>query len=84
MTETKEEPKHTTTAQDASKQAQQDLAFDEDAFEEFEGEDWAIITHEEENQDLWQADWDDEDISDDFQRLQGALQATKPAPMSVS
>lgn len=29
---------------------------------------WAIITHEEGNADLWQADWDDEDAADDFQQ----------------
>lgn len=33
-----------------------------------------VTTTEEENQDLWEAEWDDEDVSGDFQaKLQGEL-----------
>eukprot|EP00197_Chlamydomonas_leiostraca_P007816 CAMPEP_0202859984 /NCGR_PEP_ID=MMETSP1391-20130828/1882_1 /ASSEMBLY_ACC=CAM_ASM_000867 /TAXON_ID=1034604 /ORGANISM="Chlamydomonas leiostraca, Strain SAG 11-49" /LENGTH=79 /DNA_ID=CAMNT_0049539103 /DNA_START=11 /DNA_END=250 /DNA_ORIENTATION=+ len=44
-----------------------DLAFDEDLFEEFENPD-AAVTPENENVDLWEADWDDEAAEgDDWQ-----------------
>ncbi len=41
--------------------------------------DWAIVTHEEENQELWQADWDDDvvaDVADFSSRLKEELDKT--------
>jgi hypothetical protein len=41
---------------------------DEDTFEEFNNDEWtAVDPAEAENAPLWEPDWDDEEVTDDFQ-----------------
>jgi len=47
---------------------QPDVTLEEDdAFEDFPLEEHKESTAEEQDQQLWQADWDDEDVTEDFQ-----------------
>ncbi|GBF91150.1 hypothetical protein Rsub_04819 [Raphidocelis subcapitata] len=61
----------------STQEVAKDLALEEeDAFEEFASHVVKDDAHaaEEENQELWTADWDDEEVGDDFQqRLQREL-----------
>lgn len=63
------------TPQEAAKQAeQQQQIVEEDEFEEFEAEDWDARQEDPKNQALWEQDWDDDNINDDFsQRLKAEL-----------
>ncbi|KIZ06609.1 hypothetical protein MNEG_1343 [Monoraphidium neglectum] len=56
---------------DKSKAAPKDASLEEDdAFEEFASHVVKDEAHaaDEENQELWQADWDDEEVGEDFQQ----------------
>ncbi|PRW60902.1 26S proteasome complex subunit DSS1 [Chlorella sorokiniana] len=61
--------------QEAAKQAeQQQQIVEEDEFEEFEAEDWDARQEDPKNQALWEQDWDDDNINDDFShRLKAEL-----------
>ena len=39
---------------------------EDDEFEEFAAEDWTAAKEDAEDQKLWQDDWDDDDVDDDF------------------
>eukprot|EP00887_Chlorella_sp_A99_P007026 scaffold2.g7026.t1 len=58
-----------------SKQKQQEATIDqEDEFEEFAIDDWDQRAEDPANQELWEADWDDDNAADDFsQRLKEEL-----------
>ncbi|EFN53521.1 hypothetical protein CHLNCDRAFT_136604 [Chlorella variabilis] len=52
----------------------QEQIVEEDEFEEFEVEDWDSRQEDPKNQHLWEQDWDDDNIADDFsQRLKAEL-----------
>ncbi|KAI8472019.1 MAG: hypothetical protein J3K34DRAFT_415451 [Monoraphidium minutum] len=56
---------------DKAKEVVKDASLEEDdAFEEFAAHVVKDEAHaaEEENQELWQADWDDEEVGEDFQQ----------------
>ncbi|PSC73955.1 26S proteasome complex subunit DSS1 [Micractinium conductrix] len=65
------------TPQEPAKQQQPapEQIVEEDEFEEFEAEDWDARAEEPQNAALWEQDWDDDNIEDDFsQRLKAELQ----------
>ncbi|OMJ26505.1 26S proteasome complex subunit DSS1 [Smittium culicis] len=51
---------------------------DEDVeFEEFEAEDWSEDEKDKEDLNLWEEDWDDDDLEDDFSKqLRAELEKT--------
>ncbi|KAL4459201.1 hypothetical protein ABPG75_014080 [Micractinium tetrahymenae] len=64
-------------AEPAKQQQQptQEQIVEEDEFEEFAVEDWDASAEDPANAALWEQDWDDDNIQDDFsQRLKAELQ----------
>ncbi|KAF5836498.1 hypothetical protein DUNSADRAFT_5884 [Dunaliella salina] len=62
----------------AAPKGEEDVQVEVDCFEEFESAVGMKVTLEDENRDLWQAEWDDEDVDEDFHvRLREELQAER-------
>eukprot|EP00200_Dunaliella_tertiolecta_P000616 CAMPEP_0202362422 /NCGR_PEP_ID=MMETSP1126-20121109/14603_1 /ASSEMBLY_ACC=CAM_ASM_000457 /TAXON_ID=3047 /ORGANISM="Dunaliella tertiolecta, Strain CCMP1320" /LENGTH=78 /DNA_ID=CAMNT_0048956595 /DNA_START=29 /DNA_END=265 /DNA_ORIENTATION=+ len=76
-----EEKKEVAPKQEDKKPAapqEEDVQVEVDCFEEFESAVGMKVTLEDENRDLWQAEWDDEDVDEDFHvRLRDELQAKR-------
>ncbi|KAJ1902427.1 hypothetical protein LPJ66_000038 [Kickxella alabastrina] len=59
---------------------------EDDEFEEFDVEDWNEDAEDKEDVTLWDDNWDDDDLEDDFSKqLRVELErASNPEPMSIS
>ncbi|KAJ2163184.1 hypothetical protein GGF46_000114 [Coemansia sp. RSA 552] len=59
---------------------------EDDEFEDFPAEDWAASDEDQEDVTLWNDNWDDDDLEDDFSKqLRVELEkASQPQPMAVS
>lgn len=51
---------------DSNRNHQVSALEEEDEFEEFDSEDWDKSKEEPQNANLWEQDWDDDDMGDDF------------------
>ncbi|EDS34157.1 hypothetical protein CpipJ_CPIJ010440 [Culex quinquefasciatus] len=56
------------------------LLEEDDEFEEFPAEDWAGTKEDEEELSVWEDNWDDDNVEDDFnQQLRAQLEKQKPS-----
>lgn len=55
-----------TAAKTEQKKSALELLEEDDEFEEFEGTNWEDFPAPTEENQLWQDDWDDDDVNDDF------------------
>ncbi|KAK9907378.1 hypothetical protein WJX75_002498 [Coccomyxa subellipsoidea] len=62
----------------AQQPKQSKLAVEDDEFEEFDYEDWTEQQEDPKNAGLWERDWDDDSLSDDFSKSLRE-QLSKPA-----
>ena len=54
------------------------LLEEDDEFEEFPAEDWTAVDEDNEDISVWEDNWDDDDVEDDFnQQLRAQLEKTK-------
>lgn len=51
-----------------STKTEQSLFEEDDEFEEFPIEEWAVVGEESGEKQLWEENWDDDDVEDDFSR----------------
>lgn len=51
---------------------------EEDEFEEFQVEDWDAKQEDPQRQELWEQDWDDDNLEDDFSQKLKAELAKRP------
>ncbi|KAI9592306.1 DSS1/SEM1 family-domain-containing protein [Syncephalis fuscata] len=57
---------------------------EDDEFEEFEAEDWNQNEEDAEDQQLWEDNWDDDDVEDEFavQLRNELVKVSQPQPMA--
>ncbi|KAJ1668411.1 hypothetical protein IW140_000239 [Coemansia sp. RSA 1813] len=82
-------PEQSAPSTDPAAQQQTPVASmleEDDEFEEFEVEDWNEDAEDKEDVTLWDDNWDDDDLEDDFSKqLRVELEkASQPEAMSVS
>ncbi|XP_065053909.1 26S proteasome complex subunit SEM1-like [Rhopilema esculentum] len=55
-------------AENISKKSDLGLLEEDDDFEEFPAEEWKAADEDEEDAKLWEDDWDDDNVDDDFSK----------------